>query len=328
MKSKEIIIDKEYSELMPPLSTDAFSKLKKSIINEGCRDPLVLWDNVLLDGHNRYRICMENNIIFKRVEKNFESRELAKVWIIDNQLGKRNLNDAQRIDLVDKSLGYQEMENAKQRQVRKPESVVENFPPQNLGKSRDKLGEKAKVSGRQYGKGIKIKEQKPELWKECLDGDKSINEAYKEVTGMSEKTRQVLFSSEHDDWSTPKDRYKELDAEFHFDFDPCPFHSTFDGLQTSWKKNNFVNPPYSKIKEFLDKGHKELSDGNAEVLVYLIPVRTDTNWFHTFVYPYFKKEKEPYAEIRFVKGRIKFEDGTGSNCSAPFPSMIVIFKRK
>ncbi len=142
---------------------------------------------------------------------------------------------------------------------------------------------------------------------------------------MSGHARRIIFSSEHDDWGTPSDKYKELNNEFHFDFDPCPLNPTFDGLETDWKKRNFVNPPYSNIVAFLKKGHQELDNGNAELLVYLIPVRTDTQWFHTYIYPYFKEGK---CKIRFIKGRLKFTNGTGAKQSAPFPSMIVIFDRR
>jgi hypothetical protein len=77
----------------------------------------------------------------------------------------------------------------------------------------------------------------------------------------------------------------------------------------------FINPPYSNIRGFLQKGLEELKRGNVELLVYLIPARTDTKWFHEFVYG--------KAEIRFIKGRLKF--GNSKN-SAPFPSMLVIYK--
>jgi len=86
----------------------------------------------------------------------------------------------------------------------------------------------------------------------------------------------------------------------------------------------FVNPPYSNIGGFLEKGHEEIKNGNAKKLVFLIPVRTDTKWFHTYIYPNFKRECEPYADIRFIKGRIKFTNGSQATNSAPFPSMIVI----
>jgi len=126
----------------------------------------------------------------------------------------------------------------------------------------------------------------------------------------------LMFSKKTDDWSTPKDFYQELDKEFNFDFDPCPLRSTTDGLSIDWNGSVFINPPYSNIKAFLEKGITELSKGNAKQLVYLVPARTDTKWFHDLVYN--------KSEIRFIKGRLKFGD---SKNSAPFPSMLIIFKK-
>jgi site-specific DNA-methyltransferase (adenine-specific) len=132
------------------------------------------------------------------------------------------------------------------------------------------------------------------------------------------KTR-VCFSRKSDNWSTPKYLYESLHAEFCFTQDPCPLNAKFDGLEDSysWFGNIFINPPYSNIKEFLLKGLKELNCNRAKRLVYLLPAKTDTRWFHDLVY---KK-----AEIRFIKGRLKFGD---SIYNAPFPSMIVIFKKE
>ena len=119
-----------------------------------------------------------------------------------------------------------------------------------------------------------------------------------------------LFTSNTDVWSTPPDFYKKLDDEFHFDFDPCPLNPTFDGLSVKWGKRNFMNPPYGRVIGFWVKKASE-----NPLTVCLLPARTDTRWFHDYIYN--------KAEIRFVKGRLKF--GGGKN-SAPFPSMVVIFK--
>jgi site-specific DNA-methyltransferase (adenine-specific) len=125
---------------------------------------------------------------------------------------------------------------------------------------------------------------------------------------------KVHFSSQRLDWQTPKAVYDMLDAEFHFTFDPCPHNPTFDGLEISWKSSNFVNPPYGReIGKWLKKGYEESLYGKT--VVFLIPSRTDTRWWHDYV----MKAKE----IRFIKGRLKF--GNSKN-SAPFPSAIVIFK--
>lgn len=120
---------------------------------------------------------------------------------------------------------------------------------------------------------------------------------------------RALFSAATDRWSTPRETYLVLDAEFHFDFDPCPLDGNQDGLATlfvDWSgKRVFCNPPYGPGIRGLE----------AEVCVFLIPARTDTIWFHEIVLP-------RATEIRFIKGRLKFG---GSKNSAPFPSMVVVF---
>lgn len=123
----------------------------------------------------------------------------------------------------------------------------------------------------------------------------------------------------HDNWATPKEFYNTLDSEFHFDFDPCPLNHKFDGLKCSWGKRNFVNPPYSrKLKEaFIRKGFNEWKHGKT--IVFLLPVSTSTKIFHEIV---------KFGEIRFIKGRIKFQpNGKKCNKAGQMDSMIVIFKR-
>jgi len=122
-----------------------------------------------------------------------------------------------------------------------------------------------------------------------------------------------LFTSWRSDWRTPEKLYQELDKEFHFDFDPCPSNHTFDGLKISWGKRNFVNPPYGRqIGLWIKKGYEEYRKG--KIIVFLIPSRTDTIWWHDFIMK--------ANEIRFIEGRLKFSE---YHNSAPFPSAIVIF---
>ena len=126
---------------------------------------------------------------------------------------------------------------------------------------------------------------------------------------------KVHFSSQRLDWKTPKAVYQVLDAEFGFDFDPCPVNPTFDGLKTESGKCNFVNPPYGReISRWIEKGCTEWKWHNKTV-VFLIPSRTDTRWWHDYIMQ--------ATEIRFIKGRLKFDDHKNS---APFPSCIVIFR--
>lgn len=131
---------------------------------------------------------------------------------------------------------------------------------------------------------------------------------------MDKKTRKIMFSSQKLDWRTPEIIYDKLNQEFLFDCDPCPVNPAFDGLKIEWGKCNFVNPPYGReINKWLKKGYEEWKKGKT--VVFLIPSRTDTRWWHNYVMK--------ANEIRFIKGRLKFQ---GAKNSAPFPSCIVIFK--
>lgn len=131
---------------------------------------------------------------------------------------------------------------------------------------------------------------------------------------------------EHSDhWKTPDDLYNKLNDEFNFDFDPCPLHAEIDGLCIEWGERNFINPPYSrKLKEeFINRAYQESLKG--KLCVMLLLVSTSTKIFHDVIYG--------NAEIRFIKGRVKFEGINTfgelvSNKCGMFDSMIVIFRSK
>lgn len=137
---------------------------------------------------------------------------------------------------------------------------------------------------------------------------------------------EIMFSSKTDLWETPQSFYDELDKEFQFTLDPCAtpenakcemfFTKEMNGLTQNWGGNRvFCNPPYGKeIGKWVKKAYEE-SKKNDTTVVMLIPARTDTAYFHDYIY---HKAKE----IRFVKGRLKF--GQSKN-AAPFPSMVVVF---
>ena len=136
---------------------------------------------------------------------------------------------------------------------------------------------------------------------------------------------KVLFSSNSDEWATPQEFFNSINKEFEFDLDPCAtldnhkydkyYTIEEDGLSKKWGGHRvFCNPPYSQINKWVEKAFRESKEDNT-LVVMLIPSRTDTRYFHNFIYK--------RAEIRFVKGRLKFGD---SNNSAPFPSMLVIFR--
>lgn len=125
----------------------------------------------------------------------------------------------------------------------------------------------------------------------------------------------VFKGKRREDWRTPVELYKKWDREFHFDFDPCPVNPAFDGLHVEWGNSNFVNPSYGRnIYKWFEKGYQEWQKGKT--VVYLVFVQqSSTIAFHKYVYP--------YAEVRLLKGRLRFDDGKGS---APFGSMLCILR--
>lgn len=137
-----------------------------------------------------------------------------------------------------------------------------------------------------------------------------------------------MFSSTTDLWATPQDFFDKLNEEFHFDLDPCAlaenakcerfFTPDIDGLKQDWGGCSvFCNPPYGRaIAAWVKKCHDEAQKPDTKV-VMLIPARTDTSYFHDYIYH--------KAELRFIRGRLKFGNSTQG---APFPSMVVIFNNK
>jgi site-specific DNA-methyltransferase (adenine-specific) len=142
---------------------------------------------------------------------------------------------------------------------------------------------------------------------------------------------KVMFSSQTNEWGTPHDTFDELNKEFNFTIDvaaskdnhKCERYYTKeqDGLTQSWGGETvFLNPPYGhQIKYWIKKAYEESQKPNTSV-VLLIPARTDTSYWHDYI---FNK-----AEIRFIRGRLKFTNQENILNSAPFPSAIVIFRGK
>ena len=137
----------------------------------------------------------------------------------------------------------------------------------------------------------------------------------------------VMFSSKTDLWETPQDLFDRLDAEFGFDLDVCALPENAkcasyytpdqDGLSQPWDGVCWRNPPYGRnIGLWVKKALYE-NNRNNNYIVMLLPARTDTKWFHDYILG--------KAEVRFIKGRLKFG---GSKNSAPFPSMVVVFRPK
>lgn len=140
---------------------------------------------------------------------------------------------------------------------------------------------------------------------------------------------KVVVEYDSNEWATPQKFFEELDAEFHFNLDPCSTHENAkcerhftleeDGLNQNWGGARvFCNPPYGReIATWVRKCYEESRKPDT-LVVMLIPARTDTAYFHQFIY-------RKADEIRFIRGRLHFNE---SKQGAPFPSMVVVYGRK
>lgn len=137
----------------------------------------------------------------------------------------------------------------------------------------------------------------------------------------------ALYSSDKHDWGTPLDFYQSLNAEFSFICDVCAsnentlcptcyFTEENSCLNTDWPRGScYMNPPYGRdVGKFMKKAYEQSKLGST--VVCLVPSRTDTNWWHSYV-------QGKASEIRFIKGRLRFQ---GAQNHAPFPSVLIIYR--
>jgi phage N-6-adenine-methyltransferase len=151
---------------------------------------------------------------------------------------------------------------------------------------------------------------------------------------MSTRGSQLLSSRTTDEWKTPQKLFLELRKEFRFTLDAAAtkrnakcrryFTKRTNALKQRWGGAVFCNPPYSLTGAFLRKGKDEVAIGRARVCVFLINANTDTGYFHEMIYDRNKHKVRRGVNLRFIKGRLRFNDGKNPSMR---PSMLVIFKR-
>ena len=184
-------INEELRELIPPLSMDEYRLLEDSIINEGCREKIITWNDTIVDGHNRYEICTKNGILFDVEERDFQSIDRVKVWMIDNQKGRRNITDGWKWELaqIRKDILLKKGKENLKTNIGDGQrlSIVDK------GKEHNTQAEIAKDLGWSTGKvamADKVwKKATPEIKEKVKSGDVSINQAYNEVK-KSEKIQE------------------------------------------------------------------------------------------------------------------------------------------
>ena len=182
-KLYDLTVDPEFRDLIPPLNEEELKLLEASIVADGCESPLIVWNGVIVDGHNRYAICRKHGIPFSIQEKNFSSRDDAMLWMLRNQLGRRNLNSYQRVELV---LKFEPLvKNAAEQRMmagKAANPVPTLAQGQTKGKTRDHLSEAAGVSHGTLAKAKKLVQSADEETKrELRAGKVTVNRAYTEL---------------------------------------------------------------------------------------------------------------------------------------------------
>ena len=210
-----LTVDEEFSALIPPLSEEEHRMLVDSLIANGCEMPILVWDGCIVDGHNRYAICHEHGIPFAQEERRFESRSEVKLWMLRNQLGRRNLNSFQRSEMALKLKdAVAELSEKRMRAGVKVEADPGEIFPQGPEKGRtlDKLGRLAGVSGRTLKKVETIIENADEDTKnELRKGKKRIQSAYEDVVKKMKPEETRICERCHQEkpvavFSMPSDR--------------------------------------------------------------------------------------------------------------------------
>ena len=189
-----IEINQEFKALIPPLSIEEYSQLEKNIIADGCRDPLVVFNNTLVDGHNRYEICTKHDLPFSILEKDFSDCGAAKLWMIDNQNGRRNLTDGWKYQLTQsKKEILLEVGKVKHAETAGKSietlSTIDNVSKHN---TRDTIANDLGWSTGKVAMADKVwKEATPEIKEQVLSGEVSINQAYKDIKKVEARIDRV-----------------------------------------------------------------------------------------------------------------------------------------
>lgn len=320
-------VDTEFKNLIPPLTDDEYKGLEASILEEGCRDALILWGDTIVDGHNRYEICTKHNIAFNTVQMDFDSRNAVKLWMMHNQLARRNLNDFQRIEITHKceDAVKEEAEKIRTANLRQNAEVVK-LPPRQEGKSRDILGKMAGVSGKTYEHAVKVLKEAPQdIVDATRRGDMSINQAYQII-----KQPHVAMNSGNNEWYTPTEIIETARRVMgSIDLDPASseianqtvkaetyYTAETNGLNKKWDGNVWLNPPYSTelIDKFVDK-LVEQKDNYKQAIV-LVNNATETEWFEKIV--------NVASAVCFPRHRVKFYKPDGK-VGAPLQGQAILY---
>lgn len=200
---KQLNINPVFRDLIQSLTADEFKQLEDNVLAEGIRDAIVVWNDTIVDGHNRYQLAQKHSLQFDLHEVDFNSQDEAVLWIIDNQLGRRNLTDFVKLELQQKRAdvlyeqGRNVMSVASQEQVnrgnqyKKVEGLSTMDKPSKTEpahNTRNEIAESLNWGTGKVARGQYVIKHAPEEVKEKLRaGELSMNEAYKAIKTEEKK---------------------------------------------------------------------------------------------------------------------------------------------
>lgn len=187
--TRELTIDPEFRDKIPPLSEDEFQKLEQNILEDGeVREPLVVWHNTIIDGHHRWEIIQKHNLTnYKVKQMDFSDKWAAIVWMCRNQLGRRNITDEQRTYLIGEAYRAQKMTQGTNNQYVQEKSEK----PQNGVFQKD--NRTAKIIAKEFGVGSSTVDRASQFV-ESLDAAETVSAGFKEaiLTGTVKAPKNVI----------------------------------------------------------------------------------------------------------------------------------------
>jgi ParB family chromosome partitioning protein len=349
----EIIIDQHFRDLIPPLSGEELTLLEESIIRDGCRDAILLWGDTIVDGHNRFEICTRLGIPYNTLAMDFPDREAAQLWMIANQMGRRNLHPLDKVPLLERKREILAAQ-AKERQGARSDlqgDIQKNFT-ECSPQTRDTIAAEIGVSGPTYEALRTVSNEGTDELKQAVREKKVGASTAAEIATLPAETQREIASlptrkeiveevkkhvhvaqnSGENEWYTPPQFIESARAVMgSIDTDPAScevananvkavkfFTKEDDGLRQTWEGNVWMNPPYAQplMSQFAEAVSAKFERGEIAQAVILVNNATETQWF--------QRMAGAASAVCFPKSRVRFLDPQG-NPGAPLQGQAIIY---
>ena len=350
-----MIIDPEFKARIVQLEPEVYAQLEANILAEGCRDPLVTWRGILIDGHNRFAICSKHGLEFQVVEREFEDRQAAELWMINNQLGRRNLEAIDKVPLLERKreiLAGMAKERMLSTLKQGDESPAKVNLPERAVETRDSIAAEIGVSGKTYDALRKVSNDGTDELKQAVR-EKKVGASTaaeiaqlpvetqreiaslptrKEIVEETKKHVHVAQNSGENEWYTPPQFIESARLVMgSIDTDPASnpianatvkaarfFTKDEDGLKQKWDGNVWMNPPYAQplMSQFAEAISEKFESGEIEQAIILVNNATETQWF--------QRMASVASAVCFPKSRVKFLDPNGKP-GAPLQGQAIIY---